>query len=408
MLDKISVIVLIYRVEKYLEKCLRSIVQQTYKNLEIILVDDGSDDNCAAICDEYERTDKRVKVIHKENGGIDSARKAGIMLATGKYVTYVDGDDWIEPEMYEKMMSYVYDYGVEIVESGVIDSCGDKESNRAPYIDEGCYKGKKFDEVVGPHLLYAGRFFRHGISPYVVSKIFLKERLMPYQMLPEPSNNIVDDTMCTFPCVCASRALYVTHECFYHYRVRMDSAKREIRDDIAFTVKKCYKDWNGRFDSAIESDNMKGQIDYFTMYLLIAKAIHVFDDAKAESYLTPYGKILRNDRIVLYGAGMVGIHIYHYIKQCKKNNLIYWADKNYKQLEKNEIGCPEGILQYDYDYVIISILSEQAVNSAIEELVSMGIPIEKIKWIQPKYIENPQLLLKKARYNNTAMFEIKG
>ena len=101
---KISVIVPVYKVEPYLRKCLDSIVGQTYQNLEIILVDDGSPDGCGAICDEYAAQDKRVRVIHKANGGVSSARNAGLTAATGEWIGWVDSDDWIEPDMYERML----------------------------------------------------------------------------------------------------------------------------------------------------------------------------------------------------------------------------------------------------------------------------------------------------------------
>lgn len=99
MEKKISVIVPVYQVEEYLEKCIESIINQTYKNLEIILVDDGSKDNCASICDRYQKRDNRIIVIHKENGGLSSARNAGLDIATGELVTFVDSDDYIEEDM---------------------------------------------------------------------------------------------------------------------------------------------------------------------------------------------------------------------------------------------------------------------------------------------------------------------
>ena len=104
MNDLISVIVPIYKVEKYLKKCIDSIITQTYKNLEIILVDDGSPDNCGKICDEYAKQDNRIKVIHKENGGLSDARNKGIDISSGKYLTFVDSDDFIHPECCEKML----------------------------------------------------------------------------------------------------------------------------------------------------------------------------------------------------------------------------------------------------------------------------------------------------------------
>ena len=104
MRDKISVIIPVYKVERYLDKCIESVVNQTHKNLEIILVDDGSPDNSPAICDEWAKKDSRIKVIHKENGGVSSARNLGIDEATGEYVCFVDSDDWVEPDYAESLL----------------------------------------------------------------------------------------------------------------------------------------------------------------------------------------------------------------------------------------------------------------------------------------------------------------
>ena len=103
MEDLITVIVPVFKVEKYLEKCVKSICCQTYKNLEIILVDDGSPDNCGKMCDKYAKSDKRIKVIHKENGGLSDARNAGIKMATGKYIAFVDSDDYVSNDYIEYM-----------------------------------------------------------------------------------------------------------------------------------------------------------------------------------------------------------------------------------------------------------------------------------------------------------------
>lgn len=106
---KISVIIPVYKVEKYLDRCLQSVTKQTYDNLEIILVDDGSPDNCPQICDEWAKKDNRIIVIHKENAGVSSARNLGLDKATGEYVTFVDSDDTIDESMYEKMMKLMKD-----------------------------------------------------------------------------------------------------------------------------------------------------------------------------------------------------------------------------------------------------------------------------------------------------------
>ena len=100
----ISVIVPIYNVEQYLEQCLDSIISQTYSQLEIILVDDGSTDSSGQICDKYARKDERIVVIHKTNGGLSDARNAGISVATGEYISFIDSDDYIATDMYNKMI----------------------------------------------------------------------------------------------------------------------------------------------------------------------------------------------------------------------------------------------------------------------------------------------------------------
>lgn len=106
----ISIIVPVYKVEKYLKRCVDSILTQTYQNMEVILVDDGSPDNCGAICDRYKETDNRVVVIHKKNGGLSDARNAAIPLAKGEYISFIDSDDWVSSyyveHLYEAVGSY--------------------------------------------------------------------------------------------------------------------------------------------------------------------------------------------------------------------------------------------------------------------------------------------------------------
>lgn len=121
MNELISIIVPVYKVEKYLRKCVDSICNQTYRNMEIILVDDGSPDNCGAICDEYARADSRVRVIHKANGGLSNARNAGLDIMTGDYVAFVDSDDWIEPDMYAKLMKNMEHFRADISIGGVAE-----------------------------------------------------------------------------------------------------------------------------------------------------------------------------------------------------------------------------------------------------------------------------------------------
>ena len=118
----ISIIVPVYKVEKYLKRCVDSILTQTYQNMEVILVDDGSPDNCGAICDRYKETDNRVVVIHKKNGGLSDARNAAIPLAKGEYISFIDSDDWVSSyyveHLYEAVAKCDADIGISWFENG--------------------------------------------------------------------------------------------------------------------------------------------------------------------------------------------------------------------------------------------------------------------------------------------------
>lgn len=392
----ISVIVPIYRVEAYLDECIQSIRNQTYQNLEIILIDDGSDDMCPQICDRHANEDERVKVVHKKNGGLDSARKAGMLIATGKYVGYVDADDWIEPEMYEQLLMYAQRYQVDVVELGFFDSYKNKEEERLPYLEEGCYKGADFIEKVEPKLLYADVFYEYSILPFLWNKLFLKERVVKYQMKDGLTNTIFDDVMVSLPCIAKTKSIYILHKCYYHYRVRRDSLKKTYRFEAGENLIQCYTDFYARFKGTqLCSENDK-QIKYYAMYWLLFNAPHIFDCHCDDDFLVPFGNIKIASKIVLYGAGAAGIHWENYIRNVKKGNIVCWADKNYKNLQEDlDVINPKEILRVEYDYVVIAIMKAKAAESARKDLAEMGVPEEKILWIKQEYIDEPEKLLSK-------------
>ena len=124
-----SIIVPVYNVEKYINKCIDSVLAQTFTDFELILVDDGSPDGCSAVCDDYAEKDSRIKVIHKQNEGLINARKSGLAIADGKYIGFVDGDDWIESDTYENFAEMIKKYEPDIVLSDFYYDYGNKLIN---------------------------------------------------------------------------------------------------------------------------------------------------------------------------------------------------------------------------------------------------------------------------------------
>ena len=151
MQDLITLIVPIYMVETYLDRCITSLVTQTYKNLEIILVDDGSKDNCPALCDEWAKKDERIRVIHRENGGLSAARNSGIDAANGEYLAFVDSDDFVSEEFIETLYQACKQTGSQIAQC------------RYEYVD-GDKMTKDKEEVTEPMEVYSGREMIKGMS----------------------------------------------------------------------------------------------------------------------------------------------------------------------------------------------------------------------------------------------------
>ena len=139
----ISVVVPAYKVENYLEKCIGSIIAQSYGNLEIIIVEDGSPDGTAKLCDALAAKDNRIRVIHKENGGVSQARNTGIAAATGEYICFVDGDDWVEPDMCEKALAAMKKHGADVVMWSYLREYKDRSAPKLIYSGERVFEGEE-------------------------------------------------------------------------------------------------------------------------------------------------------------------------------------------------------------------------------------------------------------------------
>jgi len=214
---KISVIVPVYKVEPYLRKCLDSIVGQTYSNLEIILVDDGSPDNCGAICDEYAAKDDRVIVLHQENAGVSAARNAGLNVSTGDYISFVDSDDWIEPEMYGHMLSLMDKHSAKLVCAGrydVSEKTGKRTVGLCP----------KEEEAVTAEEMVGRIFLWDGCDSSACDKLYHRSLLEGFRY---PEGKVCEDVPVTYQIVLkAGRAVFCDKP-FYNYYHRAGSISME-------------------------------------------------------------------------------------------------------------------------------------------------------------------------------------
>lgn len=216
---KISVIVPIYNSETTLPKCIESIVAQQYSNLEIVLVDDGSTDNSLNICNEYASRDERIVVHHKPNGGSVSARKDGVFISTGEYVTFVDSDDWWEKGYLEQCFAELEQYKPDIFvvtkffKDGIEREIVEGYENRY----RGIFHREKIKETVFPSMLSISPFFTFGIMPSLWTKIIRRE-LLEKAIKDEPEEiRVGDDLAVTLSCILQANTIYFSDICGYHY-----------------------------------------------------------------------------------------------------------------------------------------------------------------------------------------------
>lgn len=216
--ELISVIVPIYNVEKYLEKCVNSILKQTYVNLEIILVNDGSPDRCPEICEKLKKSDARIKVIHQKNGGLSRARNTGIDSAIGKYLVFVDSDDTIEPELVEKLYRCVKKYGVKMAVCGRKYVFEDgKTVNKVP-----CGIEEIFD--FKDAIREMNKFFLFDMS--ATSKIFTKELFSNIRF---PEGKLSEDYFIMYKLIDLSQKVAYISDPLYNYLQRTNSISRNTK-----------------------------------------------------------------------------------------------------------------------------------------------------------------------------------
>ncbi len=211
----ISVIIPIYNAEKYLPRCLDSIINQTYSNLEIILINDGSSDASGNICDSYAKEDSRVKVIHQSNAGVSAARNAGLDIATGDYISFVDPDDWIESNMYEVLVGTIQGKEIDILRFNAYRK--GEIINKLPFRGE--YSNKELEEKILLPLIGAEKFGGMFILGVLWLHLYKREVIEDNHIRFNPQLRRCEDRLFTLSSVIHAKSILFVDEVLYHYEV---------------------------------------------------------------------------------------------------------------------------------------------------------------------------------------------
>ncbi len=225
MMKKISIIIPVYNVESYLKRCLDSIIAQSYRDFEVLLIDDGSNDSSPQICDEYALKDERIHVIHKENGGVSSARNAGLNLANGQYIAFVDSDDYIEADYLESLLKPFTEQSIQLSVCGYFfhsEICAPKcmtlEGNSMHYLLFNC--------VEYPY-----------IEGYLWNKLYLSSIIRENHLQFNEKYRMCEDTLFNFEYFQYVKNAYVVNEPLYHYIVRENSAMKKKPESNELAMK---------------------------------------------------------------------------------------------------------------------------------------------------------------------------
>ena len=285
-----SFIVSIYNVETYLRQCIDSILAQTYTDFEVILVDDGSPDKCAEICDEYAVKDSRVKVVHKENSGLISTRKIGVAIAEGQYVCFVDGDDVIKRDMLETYEEILKQNEVDVICTGLTEFYENYENTVHQGISCGIYKKKEMVESIYPKMLSVDPFFSFGIIPSVCAKCFKKTIIKKiYREIPDDIT-LGEDVAASYPALLQADTIYVAEYYGYMYRKNQASMTHTYNKNLFNNLKhllvylrSCAKtlQWNAT-----------SQINEYTVYLLHLAMNNEFYYNTGSKYFTKRKRML--------------------------------------------------------------------------------------------------------------------
>lgn len=428
---KVSVIIPVYNTEEYLRECLDSVCGQSYEQLEILLINDGSTDHSGQICREYAQKDKRIIVIDKPNGGNTSARKAGVERATGEFLCFVDSDDWVEKDMVEVLLAAVVENQTELVVSNFIYEYQDTKMQKrgGGTLEAGVYTGENYMNIFIPRMFYGGPVNGWGIWPTLWGKLYRRETFKPYILELDERIFYGEDTAALYPfCLSIENGVVLQKE-LYHYRIRENSVSARknprIFDNLCCLHDYLYESFSKSTQSEILLENLKyyllvlfnHAVNMQTCFSGNVETIHwqkpkdlrklvlpVYQKPENNSkeavsteekytwnsiWLFPFSRIPKSAKFIVFGAGYIGKSFAWQLRRSKRmEQWVAWMD-NAGVCEKEsslDLVCVDKIDQYEYDYIILAAANQEVEEKMRAVLVKRGVPVEKILWEYPEQL----------------------
>lgn len=391
----ISVIIPVYQVEHYVAHCIESVINQTYRNLEIILIDDGSTDESGEICDIYADRDERIRVVHQENAGLSAARNRGIEIAQGEYLSFVDSDDWIDRRFIEILYKISAEAGCDIVQCCFWNVFSDDREET---------------EREGNYTVYSPKTF--SISAYTLlswkcnvawNKLYKKSL---FEGIRYPKGKIHEDEFTTYKLIWNANNIAVTNTKLYFYRQRTDSIMGSVYSLRRLDAGDAYKEREDFYEKNGETTLLNlvrmAHLEWLKWNLPLVREcngaagerVAVLEKEKAylekkiedtqlykrglkfHGYLFPFSQIPYGSRVILYGAGDVGTQYYRQITELNYCDVVAWVDGNaekYKHMGFPVKGKEEIQLQnIGAEYIVIAVNNDAFARDMMRKLRQEG------------------------------------
>jgi glycosyltransferase involved in cell wall biosynthesis len=404
---KISVIVPIYRIEKYLPTCIESLLNQSFQYFELLLINDGSPDNCAKICDDYAKIDARVKVVHKKNGGLLSARKAGLNEAKGKYISFVDGDDWVDKYYLDIMYKLAEANASDLVMTGHFREFDGKIETIKPKL-AGVYGEQEIESSIIPNAIYNGAFCEHGISTYVWNKLFKTELLK--EVLFDVPNDIVmgEDAAITYSYLSISKRLVISRIPLYYYRQRHDSIVKSIENPKTeyYRLGLLMNFLKLKLSKKLDNQTLNKQIKLYLYSQILVRSGGIIHNKSEDLFFNPFLRVKHNSKVVVYSSGSFGQHILTTNIKTRFFEIIKWIDVDFHDLNTggNSVQPISSINNAEFDFLIIATINPSTFKSIRTELGLMGIDENKIVQIDTD-LEKIDALLIDLGFNENFLYQ---
>lgn len=382
----LSVIVPAYNIDAYITECILSIQQQTLNCMEVIIVDDGSTDRTLEVCRDLSQKFDNIIVVEGQHQGVTAARKYGLNMARGKYVIFIDGDDYIEKDMFESLMKYAGKY--DFVSCGVYRHFSE---NRVSIIKD-TYSGEYFEKSMGEifsRMIYDfDAKWQQPMTPWIYNKVFRRDIAIIIMNDIPVDISYAEDSAFIYKYILRCKSAYFIDKPLYHYRYRKESVYNSVNDKMLHNINSVYLCLKENFEKQPIEYRLIIQLQKW-LVLLTMNAVNKYmgldELVKVSQYKIDNAQI-SGKNIVLYGAGEVGQSIY---RQLNQNNekVVAWVDKDfnhYKMLGFNVCELSE-IYRLNYDVVLIAVREEELYNKIKADLVQ-EIDENSILWIKPELL----------------------